>query len=295
MSKKSKTIRSIVKTVGVLFGVWIVFSWIHSAFSPEIDYDIEETNEISEDVDVTGEQETLRDTAVYTFGGEFYTHDHKWSDNSQNEYQSLFKVHKEYLEPSTEYRENFRSNASWTMLYDRLVSFDTGKLDDLIQMYDDLKEKNDLSQKEFADMVVTSIQNIPYVLVHEYSHAKADRLWGGYIKEYHKGGRTCLEKIKFGVQSPVEFMCNFKGDCDTRALLCYMILKEFGFDVAMLGSETYAHEVLGISGNYRGGYVKHDGVKYYAWETTATGYSPGVLSADCSNMDYWTVDICSKD
>ena len=140
-------------------------------------------------------------------------------------------------------------------------------------------------------MVVTSIQNIPYTLVHEYSHDKADRLWGGYIEEYHESGKPCLGNTKFGLQSPVEFMANFLGDCDTRTLLCYVILKNFGFDVVILGSDEYGHSVLGISGNYRGSYVKQNGVRYYAWETTAVGYKPGVMSPDWKNMDFWSVDL----
>ncbi|MFT4601767.1 MAG: hypothetical protein ACI857_001950 [Arenicella sp.] len=279
--------------VGILFGVWIIFSWFYSGWSSNISYG--DIGYDLTDYETGVEEEGSGDTAFYAFGGEFFTNKVEWLDNNQNQYKAVFKVHEEYLEPSTKYRERIRSNASWTNLYGGLAQFDEGKLDEILEMFEDIKEENDLSQKEFADMVVTSIQNISYVLVHQYSHAKADRLWGGFYEEYHESGEACLENIKFGIQSPVEFMSNFKGDCDTRALLCYLILKDFGFDVAMLGSEEYGHEVLGISGNYRGSFLKKDGIKYYAWETTAVGYSPGVMSSDCSDMDYWTIDLCSRD
>ena len=293
MSKKPYTKGAIIKALGILFVIWIVFAWIFSALRSDTTNVATAFDSIEDEI--IEEVEVKADTTVYTFGGEFFTHKHEWLDNNQNEYKGVFKVHEEYLEPSSENRDHIRSSAPWTTVYGRLAAFDDGKLDGLLEMYQEIKDENDLNQKEFADMVVTSIQNISYVLVHDHSHEKAEELWGEVYEEYHKSGKPCLENIKFGIQTPVEFMSNFKGDCDTRALLCYLILNEFGFNVAMLGSDEYGHEVLGISGNYRGSFVKKDGVKYYAWETTAVGYSPGVMASDWSDMDYWTVDICSKD
>jgi len=293
MSRKSKTISSIIKTLGVLFALWIIFSWIYSSTGSDIAF--EDTIYEPSEEDIVQTPEFAGDTVVYTFGGEFFSHELEWMDNNQNEYVSEFKVHVEYLEPSKKYRERIRSSASWTKLYGKLAAFDDGKLDDIVHMYEDIKNENDLNEKEFADMVVTSIQNIPYALIHEYSHDEADSTWSDFDIQYHKDGKPCLDNVKFGLQSPVEFMSNFKGDCDTRSLLCYLILDDFGFDVAMLGSDEYTHEVLGISGNYRGSYVKKNAIKYYTWETTATGYGPGVMSTNCSDMDYWVVDICSRD
>ncbi|MBN4077556.1 hypothetical protein JYT25_00220 [bacterium AH-315-C20] len=224
----------------------------------------------------------------------FFIHKHRWKDNNHEKHKGVFMVHKKYFDKSLEYRNDLSSSSSWSRVYRKLIENDDGKLEELIDMFSQLKDTLELKQKEFADVVVTSIQNIPYFLVHEYSHGTADLLWGGYIKEYHAAGDSCLEKTKFGVQSPVEFMSNFKGDCDTRSMLCYFILKEFGFDVAILVSEVYGHSVLGISGNYSGSYVKYEKTKYYAWETTAMGYSPGLLSFDQSNMDYWYVELSSK-
>ena len=291
-----------------MFGIWIVFSFIYSSIkngfkSDEDDYEYvdyyeDDSQDFDEDSDYERprpESESFDEIRDEILVGDYYVHEHTWKDNKQNEYEGTFKVKESYMNVCTAYRDGLRGSSTYPQVYKKLSNFDKNKLDELIDMYDEIKHDKKLNQKQFADMVVTSIQNIPYVLVHDYSHEEADEKWGGFIEEYHKSGDVCLEKIKFGLQSPVEFMCNFLGDCDTRVLLCYLVLKEFGFDVAMLGSTTYGHEVLGISGNYRGSYVKKDGIKYYAWETTATGYRPGVLSPDFSNMDYWFVDITSRD
>ena len=106
----------------------------------------------------------------------------------------------------------------------------------------------------------------------------------------------CLGNILFGFQSPVEFMSNFKGDCDTKVLLCFYILKKFGYDVAILISERFEHAVLGINLNVGGSdYVYHRGVKYYAWETTSEGFKPGYLSREDKRMRYWDVCLTSRE
>jgi hypothetical protein len=146
-----------------------------------------------------------------------------------------------------------------------------------------------MNKSDFADMVVSSIQSIPYYLVHDLSHREADRVYGGFISEYHQTGGPCLDKIKFGVQSPTEFMGNFKGDCDTRSVLLYHVLSKLGYNVVVLASDEYSHAIIGVSGNYRGDYLKYQGLKYYVWETTAKGFTPGSISDECSNMRYWYV------
>lgn len=145
----------------------------------------------------------------------------------------------------------------------------------------------------FADMIVTSVQNIPYCLVHDLSHAGADRQYGGFITEYHRSGGPCLSEIKFGVQAPVEFMANLKGDCDTRSVFLYYILSKLGYSVVVLASEYYSHAILGVSGNYSGDCVKYNALNYYAWETTATRFTPGNLSPTVNNMRYWNVVLAN--
>ncbi len=175
-----------------------------------------------------------------------------------------------------------------------MVNQSKNYLDSVIKVYANIGKKNNLNNKMFADMIVTSVQNIPYCLVHDLTHAQADRQYGGFITEYHQSGGPCLSEIKFGVQAPVEFMANLKGDCDTRSVFLYYILSKLGYSVVVLGSEHYSHAILGISGNYSGDCVKYNALNYYAWETTATGFTPGNLSPTVNNMDYWDVVLASS-
>ncbi len=229
----------------------------------------------------------------------YLTHKLNWNDNYQNQYNGEFKVRKDYfniiriernqIEPTV---QGFRNQ--FHQIYKQMVIQSKNYLDSVIKVYTNIGKKNNLNNKMFADMIVTSVQNIPYCLVHDLTHAQADRQYGGFITEYHQTGGPCLSEIKFGVQAPVEFMANLKGDCDTRSVFLYYILSKLGYSVVVLGSEYYSHAILGISGNYSGDCVKYKSLNYYAWETTATGFTPGNLSPTVNNMRYWDVVLESS-
>ena len=85
---------------------------------------------------------------------------------------------------------------------------------------------------------------------------------------------------------------NLKGDCDTRTLFLYGLLKHEGYDVVIFGSEKYRHSILGIdlpilAPNYK--WV--NGTKYYLWETTNTGFEAGYIPATISNTSYWNLNL----
>lgn len=293
---------TIVNLIGkLLLGSGIAYFFFSLFFGnlPEESYDFDyeeeyvvDDEEYDDNLLVEYEVNDQGDTSELSY----FVHKHLWYDNNGNQYKSTFKVKKESVDSSYDHRENLDVDYItdydyWYDVYEEVALFDANKLSELISMFDDIRKEEKLNKKEFADMVVTSIQNIPYVLVHELTHEEADTVFGGYIAEYHKSGNPCLDDTRFGIQSPVEFMSNFKGDCDTRSILCYDILSKFGYDVAILASDEYSHAILGISGNYTGDYVKYRRTKYYTWETTNTGYDVGVLASDCRLLRYWYVAL----
>ncbi len=226
-------------------------------------------------------------------------HNHQWKDNANRNYSGEFKVRDDYYNISRIKRDQLTVNAEtsldyWRQVYRRLTNERIEFLEDVVNEYKQIIRKKELSRSNVADMVVTSIQHIPYCLVHDLSHEEADRQYGGFITEWHQSGGACLELIKFGLQSPTEFMGNFKGDCDTRSVMLYHVMTRLGYNVVVLASDQYGHAILGISGNYRGKYVNYNGLNYYVWETTYPGYEPGVISDECGNMRYWYVALGPK-
>lgn len=237
---------------------------------------------------------TIRTETDDTVAISFLKHQLNWNDNSNNFHSGIFKVRSDFYNISRLKRDKLEVNANdsrtyYNIIYRNLVNQNNDYLTEIIKEYKKIGRTKNMNKSDFADMVVSSIQSIPYYLVHDMSHREADRVYGGFISEYHRTGGPCLDKIKFGVQSPTEFMGNFKGDCDTRSVLLYHVLSKLGFNVVVLASDQYSHAIIGVSGNYRGDYLKYQGLKYYVWETTAKGFTPGSISDECSNMRYWYI------
>jgi len=263
---------------------WWQQDWVEQKSDEEKEWEKQrEREEVeSKDTDSTGKDGPIT----------YFQHNHNWKENSGNKRNSKFRVRKNYFQIAKNKRNSIQPNTSnssvyWNKIYSSMVQSDRGKLTEICQMYDKIGKEQNLNYNQFADMVVTSIQWIPYVLVLEKS-CEDSKYDGGFVTEYLLSGKPCLGNIKFGIQSPVEFMSNFKGDCDTRSVLCFMILDQFGYDVAVLVSEQYGHAILGINLNSGGGdYVKHKGKRYYVWETTATGFEVGNIPPACSNLRYW--------
>jgi hypothetical protein len=224
----------------------------------------------------------------------YLSHYISWIANFKKGFQTHLKVREDYYHLAKLNHENLNIAESefrqyYNRVYVEMISQNQDKLDKVIEAYAYKGKKNNLTRTQFADMVVTSIQSIPYCMVHDFSHQKAEQVYGSSIANYHETGGPCLENVKFGLQAPTEFIANFKGDCDTRSLLLYYILSNFGYDCVVLGSTQYSHAILGISGPYNGDYVTYKGTKYYGWETTAKYFTPGNLSPECNNMRYWQV------
>jgi hypothetical protein len=168
-------------------------------------------------------------------------------------------------------------------VYKALAQYDQPKMQKVYEMFGKVRTQKKLNSAQFAEMVVTFIQNIPYVLVHPNTCQDVIKN-GGFMAEYHQENKPCLANIRFGLASPSEFMYHQKGDCDTRALLAYLVLTHFGYDAAVLVSST--HSMLGLNVPSSGRYLTRKGKKYYFWETTNTGYALGIVAPNYQR-DQW--------
>ena len=86
---------------------------------------------------------------------------------------------------------------------------------------------------------------------------------------------------------------NETGDCDTRSLLAFTILREFGYDVAVVNSIKMGHSMLGVHvpyvpGNGVYGLTSISRKRYYLWELTATGWHLGDNYSFASD-DWWVI------
>lgn len=166
----------------------------------------------------------------------------------------------------------------WRQVYISLIDFDSPKMKSVLNQFEVLRKEKGLNYPEFAEAIVTFIQNIPYVLVltKPASEAIAD---GGFYRDYIEvEKRPYIEDVKYGLHSPIEFLHTRKGDCDTRTVLAYSILTYFGYDVAIINNPE--HSMLGINLPAQGTYLSYQGKKYFIWETTNTGWVLGSISPE---------------
>jgi hypothetical protein len=179
----------------------------------------------------------------------------------------------------------------FTDVYGQMNKMDYYHIDSLTEIFITNAAKANLSPIRTAEMVTTFIQEIPYYLVHDLSCQEACKQ-GGFTAQYHSENKPCLPNIPAGVQSPYEFIHNLKGDCDTRSLLAYSILKKMGISCSVWVSEAYGHSILGVGLPIGTGTFKQiNGVKHYAVELTAKGFKIGMISPDHTNTDNWDIKL----
>jgi len=222
-------------------------------------------------------------------------HEVQWDDFIDNDYIG------KYTTSTLKFAESNRMHNAWASvpqnkvsnfwgeIYDDMSNSDNPKLDSLVRYFQNERQAKGLNELEAAEMVVSFIQEIPYVLVHDESCEKAIAE-GGFMAEYHSEGRPCLPEIIAGVQSPYEFIHNMQGDCDTRSLLGYTILSKMKIPCSIWVSQAYGHSIMGValpaqSKNYK----TVNGMRHFGVELTARGYRVGMMASDQTDMDNWTV------
>ena len=224
---------------------------------------------------------TLEDPPEYN---EIISRSISWNDYDEKRYYGDFKFkYGDYLK-SKKNKEQLTPFSNRD-LYSSLNRFDQNRLDMIYSTLQRIRNENNLSRNRFAEVVVSLIQSIPYSYNIE-NDCEGNNLPEAY-KEAIKSGIPCLSFTRHDILSPLEFFYLKKGDCDSRTVLIYNILKRFGYDVAILNSNLYAHSMIGINLPTYGKYKIINGKKYYFWETTAQGWELGVLPPDWWDISKW--------
>jgi len=169
---------------------------------------------------------------------------------------------------------------------------DNTKVDSLAKVVHKVSKDRSYSPLETAEYLVSLIQEIPYVLVHDQSCQEVVNQSGGFVRDYHVQRKPCLPNVIAGVQSPYEFMHTLEGDCDTRSLLGHAVLRKLGISSSVWISEQYGHSILGVGVPVTSRAKKIlNGVPHYGVELTAKGFRVGMIAPDQMHMRNWDVAI----
>lgn len=234
--------------------------------------------------------ETLRSCEEYTFkdttSNSNVSHYRFWKDSKYTDsYCMSYTITEQHYKSSNQNRNNIDPyfghdtfQGYWGSIYNQLLAFESNRLYELKDSLREVGIRDSLSSVDFADMVVSFAQDIPYSFIMAQSCDEA-------------GDTPCLANQNLGLLSPVEFLYTLKGDCDTRTTLLYKLLKYFDYDVKVVISSQYGHAMLAINIPVTGDYLTYRGQRYYFWETTNVGWQPGMLSADYKNINYWNIAL----
>ena len=119
------------------------------------------------------------------------------------------------------------------------------------------KQNPNWNRQDRVDFVLSFVQSLPYTF---------DDVTTGYD-----------EFRRYAIETLIEG----GGDCEDTTILVGAILRGLGEDTALIF--TPGHIALGVSGNFTGSSVTHNGTEYYYCETTGTGWTVGQLPASVGN------------
>lgn len=216
-------------------------------------------------------------------------HHHSWKDSKLNSYEGNIQINMSDYNASLSNKLNI-TGITWGSFYKQMIEYDHLKINYVYKLFDEIYNSKKISRKRFADIIVCFVQKIPYSILvtkncdEEYKLNKS-------IKKMIDNGEKCEGNVTGGIYTPVEFMKNFKGDCDTRTIFLYTILNHYNYDTIILNSNIYAHSIIGVNLPSSGRYKTFLGKRYYTWETTSVNWELGDLPAEVSNMDYWNVEL----
>lgn len=218
----------------------------------------------------------------------FVTHSRSWVEYMKNVgFCSMYAVNYSDANAAEINRNSMNvpfygdEDAYWLQVYSRLYLDSKDHLQSLQDTLTSIRSADSLDRDEFARMVVSFVQDIPYeyVIPDECNGSEAS---------------PCNGQVLFGLYSPVEFVYGMHGDCDTRTVLLYTLLRNFGYEPLILNSHEYLHSMLALDIASSGGEdFEYNGKKYAFWETTNVGWLAGMIPPDMNNKDYWFVALDS--
>lgn len=231
-----------------------------------------------------------KDTLITTF--------RRWKDYDGIEYQGSYSILSSRLLDSKYFKNTLNLIPNSPQNYDRIIyeikNHDSDALKGVYALFDSLKRTNNFTHQKFAEVIVSFIQDIPYVLILD-KECNPLLYNDKFIKKYLQSSYTeCDPNEKYGINTPLEFLSTLKGDCDTRTLLLYTILSHYNFDTVLLSSEQYGHSLIGINLPISGLSFDYNNVNYVLWETTASNIRPGLISSEVSNTNYWRISLKSN-
>ena len=118
-----------------------------------------------------------------------------WTTNFGPKHRGLVKVKQRDYYSSINNRRNLTVYNTWKYNALSVIRNDKYKLDDVTSVFKRIKRDKNYSRNQFADVIVSFTQDIPYALIDN----------------------------AIDIYAPVEFIKKYKGDCDTKTIFLYIV------------------------------------------------------------------------
>lgn len=152
----------------------------------------------------------------------------------------------------------------WQCVFDTLARDSASHLAPLTELFRRRQADRGLDALQLTQLVVAFVQNITYRLPTEDAAA-------------------------FGMLTPVTVVADGSGDCDSKALLSVIILRQLGVDAQVLLASGLGHAALGVALPVPGKKFKHGSKKYAFVEVTQPGWAVGVVPPQWDVARAWKV------
>lgn len=150
----------------------------------------------------------------------------------------------------------------WAEVYRRVYNYSIPQMKSILEGFNQIFIDEKFNSKDRVIFVITFVQNIPYERP------------GGVLDLF----------------PPLGTLAYRYGDCDSKAILLYVILERMGLDCAMLWSYKYKHAMLGVAVTGSGVNKTFNGKRYFFLETTYPGWNIGELPPEFKNKRFWFID-----
>lgn len=270
----------------MFIAVWGIFNDNNGSIqSNVVDDNSEVSNVIKSDnrISKTGNKQNSKDQII--------THYRVWNDYAGNKYEGELKIFLSDYQSAQKDHDSMnmqiQSERDWSLIYSTMLQNDRNRIGMVYPLFDSIRNAKKLNRSQFAEMIVSCIQDVPYYIVLP-SDCNIMGQEDPFVRNFlDQNPNYCIGNITYGVQSPGEFLGNLKGDCDTRVAMLFEIFNHYNYKVAILGSSQFRHSILGIELPGEGLSMTYNGINYQMWETTSEGFRPGILAPEVSDLNYW--------
>jgi hypothetical protein len=221
-----------------------------------------------------------------------------WDDYEGSHHEIAFYVNRADSVKAADFRQTYPEydnsdvDTYISRVYYEFIRVSQGPLDSMYHaMKNDIQSKG-LAGQQVLDYVVTAIQFPIYTTINSGIECPCDPGEQYSVDDcapLADGTGCCNLVTPMAVYTPTEFIVKKTGDCDTKSLIAYALLRKMGYMSALIVGDTKdgGHAMLALTGVtpvIPSQTLRHNGRLYFPWEVTA--YAP---ACRLGNMNMWSV------